>query len=183
MNVSAKQHGADETETTTFIQKLPHVMFNKLFFCTALFCALFNSRTAQANQPLPLPFFAPSGYIIVPMGTAITVKLNEQLPAEMLSAGNAIEFKVQAAVRINNKVVIPHGARATGMIKSVTTACGGKCSQIVFTVDEVQAIDEQMIPLNATPHVLKAPCCTGEALANIGTLVRANTLTEAKVTE
>ncbi len=158
-------------------------MSNNFFFRLALFCSFFAATAAQANSPLPLPFYAPNAYIIVPMGTAISVKLNEQLPAEMLSAGNAIEFKVQGAVRINNKIVIPHGARATGMIKSVTTACSGKCSQIVFTVDEVQAIDEQMIPLNATPHVLKAPCCNGEALATIGTLVRANTLTEAKVKE
>lgn len=157
-------------------------MLNKFFFGLTLFCTSFSVVSARPfSTPLPgIAWFSPS-YIIVPSGTALSVKLNEQLPAEMLSAGNAIEFKVQGDVRINNLVVIKHGDRATGMIKSVTSACSGKCSQIVFTVDEVQAIDGQMIPLNATPHVLKAPCCNGEALATIGTLVRANTLTEVKV--
>jgi hypothetical protein len=157
-------------------------MFNKFFFALAIGCTLFTTASINASAASPIfPMHLLAPYIIVPSGTAISVKLNEQLPAEMLSAGNAIEFKVQGDVRINNLVVVKHGDRATGMIKSVATACSGKCSQIVFTVDEVQAIDGQMIPLNATPHVLKAPCCTGEALATIGTLVRANTLTEAKV--
>lgn len=154
-------------------------MINNTFFRLA-FCALLSSTFfTQANAAVMPP--QPPAYIVVPIGTALSLSLNAEVYAEELSVGNAIEFKVRGDVRVNGKVVVAHGARATGMITKIRKACDGQCSEITFTAEEVQAIDGSMIELNSTPHIVKAPCCNGSASATINTLVRANTLDEEHI--
>jgi hypothetical protein len=138
---------------------------------------LFQATVVQEDCSMEKP----AGYIILPAGTRVTLILNQETGANDFSVGNAIEFKVKGDVRVNGKVAIPDGARATGVITKVKKSCEGKCSEITFTADEVQAIDGSSVALNSTPHIVKVPCCDGDAQANIGTLVRATTLDEEKI--
>ena len=149
-------------------------------FCFAAFTATTSMATAAPVQPVSA-HAGIYGYIVLPSGTAVTVELNEQTAAEDVAVGNALEFKVRGDVRVNGKVVIKHGSRATGRVKNIKKGCNSKCFEITFTVEEVEAIDGQMVPLNSSPHIVKAPCCDGNTLAQIGTLVRANTMGEVEV--
>ena len=117
-------------------------------------------------------------------GTQVSVTLNEEFSADEVSVGNALDFFVRSNVTVNGKVVIAAGATATGWVKKVKTSCEGKCSEITFTVESVQAVDGQTVNLRSIPHVVKVPCCGSDktnANANIGTNLTARVLNDIKI--
>lgn len=143
-------------------------MFKNFFFSAiAIAATLFTSNAAAAHAPQMTP-------TILRAGTQVFLELSEEFDATEISVGNAINFTVRRDVTVNGRVVIAAGSSATGTIRKVTKACNGKCSKITFTVESAQAVDGQTIPLDGKPHVLEAPCCDGEAKANIGTLLTAS---------
>ena len=101
---------------------------------------------------------------------------NEEIQAENLTAGNALDFTVRANVTVNGKVLISSGSIASGWVKKVKKTCDNKCSEITIEVQEVRAVDGQMVRLRSTPHIVRVPCCGSKenAEAAIGTNIRAN---------
>ena len=78
-----------------------------------------------------------------------------------------LQFKVAADVRVNDTVVIHKGAVAVGAIVDATKKKFGVLgSKMTFSLDSVDAVDGQKVPIRATsaPHrdgISKRPVDTG----------------------
>ena len=158
-------------------------MFQTTFFRTALFSVLMSASAFTFAAP---PVFENTSVqldqvITLSAGTNVTVYLNEQINAEDLSIGNAIDFTVRSNVTVNGKVLIAAGAPASGWVKKVKKVSNGECAEITVTVEEAQAVDGQMVRLRSTPHILKATCDGSEAILEIGTNLRANVLNDIQI--
>ncbi len=152
-------------------------MFKSMFFRAAILCT-FTAATFTASAIPPVPAIAASAFmpIVLTAGTPVSLYLNEEIHAENLTAGNALDFTVRANVMVNGKVLISAGSIASGWVKKVKKACDNKCSEITIEVQEVRAVDGQMVRLRSTPHIVRVPCCDSKenADAAIGTNLRAN---------
>ena len=152
-------------------------MFKSFAFRFALTCALFAaSLHAWAFNPIPSATAQAMMPIVLTSGTPVSLYLNEEIHAEDLIAGNTLDFTVRANVMVNGKVLIAAGSIASGWVKKVKKACDNKCSEITIEVQEVRAVDGQMVRLRSTPHIVRIPCCGSNenAEAAIGTNLRAN---------
>jgi len=152
------------------------ISFRNLFFSAALLVA----STTQAASPAATGVFFPQQLLTLTAGTQISVMLNESIDAESVAVGNALDFSVRSNVVVNGKTVIVAGSPATGWVKSIKKACGGKCAEITISVESAQAVDGQMVNLRSIPHTVKAPCCQGTT-ANIGTNLTAYVLNDIKI--
>ena len=152
-------------------------MFKFSTFRFALTCAILAANlNAWAIAPLPSVALKAMMPIVLSAGTPVSLYLNEEIQAENLTAGNALDFTVRANVTVNGKVLISSGSIASGWVKKVKKACDNKCSEITIEVQEVRAVDGQMVRLRSTPHIVRVPCCGSKenAEAAIGTNIRAN---------
>jgi hypothetical protein len=87
----------------------------------------------------------------VPAGTAISVQLGERLGTKTSRSGDTFRGTVAQAVSIDNKVVIPQGADATGKVVQAVPKGrfkGGSKLQIVLNSINVNGTD---YPLEAAP--------------------------------
>lgn len=152
-------------------------MFKSTFFRFAILCT-FTAATFTASAIPPVPAIAAPAFmpIVLTSGTPVSLYLNEEIHAEDLTAGNSLDFTVRANVTVNGKVLISAGSIASGWVKKVKKACDNKCSEITIEVQEVRAVDGQMVRLRSTPHIVRVPCCGSkeDADAAIGTNLRAN---------
>lgn len=161
-------------------------MFQTNSFFRSFFASAFVliAGFASAMSPASAPGFADDLLITLRAGTAVSLTLNEEFSAEDVSVGNAIDFMVRSDVTVNGQVLIAAGAIAEGWVKKVVSACDGGCngcSTITITVESVQAVDGQRIYLRSIPHTIKAPCCNGNAQANIGANLSARVLNDVKI--
>ena len=152
-------------------------MFKPSYFCSLIAVAFTLASTAAFALPSPALY----QLVNLTAGTIVNVTLNESIDAESISVGNSLDLMVRANVTVNGKVLIAAGATATGWVKSVKKACGGKCAEITITVENAMAVDGQMVNLRSIPHVVKAPCCDGTAKADIGTNLSARVLNDIKI--
>lgn len=94
--------------------------------------------------------------VVVPDGTPIKLRLNEQLSSGRNSVGQGVSLTVAEDVMIGTRTVIEAGARATG---SVTVAEAkksmGRSGKIDFIPEKVQLADGRMVSLRATPQGFK----------------------------
>ncbi len=148
-----------------------------LVFAVAL--ATFNFTSIKENQDL----------LLLKAATPVSLQLNQQLSSEEVEIGHAVEFLVRSDVVVNGKVVISAGSIAEGWVKDVKKMCQMRncgsdwCAKLVITVESVQAVDGQRVFLRSIPHTIKGQCCCGggPAIANIGTVLRANVLNNVKI--
>lgn len=147
-----------------------------LFSLFATLCVSFLSFTTSA----PL-----DGIVMLPAGTALSVKLNQTVEANEVEIGNAIEFIVKSNVTVNGKVVIAAGSIAEGTVKNVEKTCNkckrDYCSKLELAVETVQAVDGQNIYVRSIPLVIKGNCRGAEATANIGATVSARIQNNVKI--
>ena len=158
-------------------------MFTHTSFRFALIAALaFSTVSASAVAPVPtISAPAPFQMITLTAGTQVNVMLNEAIDGESVAIGNALDFTVRSNVTVNGKVLIAAGATATGWVKNVKKACGGKCAEITITVESATAVDGQTVNLRSIPHIVRVPCCDGTTTANIGTNLTARVLNDLKI--
>ena len=145
-------------------------------FSFALACTLFAATFQTQAATAPIPPAVVMMPVVLSAGTPVSLYLNEEIHAEDLTAGNALDFTVRANVTVNGKVLISAGSIVSGWVKRVKKACEGKCSEITIEVQEVRAVDGQMVRLRSTPHIVRVPCCGSKdnAEAPIGANIRAN---------
>ena len=157
-------------------------MFNHTSFRLALAAVLAFSTVSAYAAPTHLTTNASVMQIItLTAGTQVNVMLNEAVDGETVAVGNALDFTVRSNVTVNGKVVIAAGSTATGWVKNVKKACGGKCAEITITVESATAVDGQTVNLRSIPHIVRVPCCDGTTTANIGTNLTAHVLNDIKI--
>lgn len=157
-------------------------MFNHTSFRFALIAALALSTASAYAVPTHLTTNASVMQIInLTAGTQVSLMLNEAIDGESVAIGNALDFSVRSNVVVNGKVVIAAGSTATGWVKNIKKACGGKCAEITITVESATAVDGQTVNLRSIPHIVRVPCCDGTTTANIGTNLTAHVLNDIKI--
>lgn len=74
-----------------------------------------EAKTAEAKKPGLLERLEAKP-ITVPQGTVITVRLNQAVGSKISNSGDPFSASIVEPVQIGDKVVIPKGAEATGII-------------------------------------------------------------------
>ena len=91
--------------------------------------------------------------VMIPDGTKIRVRLEENLSSETAELGQTVDFAVTQEVRVGDGVVVANGARATGSIVSVEGrrrfARGGRLD---FSIERVQLVDGNWMDVRYTPQ-------------------------------
>lgn len=79
-----------------------------------------SPASSAAKQPTPPP--PPPKPLIVPADTVISVVLDQAVGSKISTPGQAFSATVQAPVEVDDKVAIPKGARASGIVKDAKPA-------------------------------------------------------------
>jgi len=89
----------------------------------------------------------------VPDGTLVRLKLHADITTENVVKGDRVEFDVAENVTLSNRVVIPKGAVARGVVTDVKGAGKKKAKNaaVTFRFVAVRAADNQEIPLRVMP--------------------------------
>jgi len=89
----------------------------------------------------------------VPDGTLVRLKFHADITTENVVKGDRVEFDVTENVTVNNRVVIPKGAVARGVVTDVKGAGKkrAKDAAVFFRLVAVRATDSQEIPLRVMP--------------------------------
>jgi len=89
----------------------------------------------------------------VPDGTLVRLKFHADITTENVVKGDRVEFDVTENVTVNNRVVIPKGAVAHGVVTDVKGAGKkrAKDAAVFFRLVAVRATDNQEIPLRVMP--------------------------------
>jgi hypothetical protein len=89
----------------------------------------------------------------VPDGMLVRLKFHADITTENVVKGDRVEFDVTENVTVNNRVVIPKGAVARGVVTDVKGAGKkrAKDAAVFFRLVAVRATDNQEIPLRVMP--------------------------------
>jgi hypothetical protein len=91
--------------------------------------------------------------LIVPAGTEITVVLDQPLGSKTSTSGQAFTATVESPIEIDGRVVIPKGARASGIVKDAKPAGrfkGGAGLSLGLTSIEINGKDHALETSDAT---------------------------------
>ncbi len=106
--------------------------------------------SAAAPAPAPEP-------VVIPAGTAITVRLGEAVGSKISQSGQAFRASVAHAVTLAGTIAIPAGASAYGAVVDAEPLghfAGGARLQLKLTSIKLNGAD-QPIATNSIVHVLK----------------------------
>ena len=88
--------------------------------------------------------------IVIPAGIPIKMRITETVSSGTAKVGNAVMFEVIDPITINEKVVIPNGAKAVG---TVTVAAPkkrmGRTGKLEITLDYILATDGSKIRITS----------------------------------
>jgi hypothetical protein len=100
---------------------------------------------------LLLSVFACSAQIVLPEGTKLRVRLDQNISSATAEEGQVVELSVTDAVRAGETIVIPEAARVTGTITQAQEKRRlGRAGKLDFSIDRVKTVDNQWIPLRYT---------------------------------
>jgi hypothetical protein len=120
------------------------------------------SAPAQAPQaqPEPVHHAAPEAPAVVPAGTALTIRLINQLSTAQQGAGTQFSARLEGALTVNGHVVVPEGSEVIGVIQAAEKS--GRVfghSSLMITLSQIK-IDGVLKPI-ATNSVNAATEATG----------------------
>src|SRR4051812_17844801 len=100
-------------------------------------------------------FFVSAGLaaaqITIPDGTRLRVRLDQTISSASAEQGQAVELSITEAVKVNDQVVIPDGARVTGTVTMAQEKRHmGRAGKLDFSIDRVRAMDGEWIPIRYT---------------------------------
>jgi hypothetical protein len=89
--------------------------------------------------------------ITIPDGTKLRVRLDQTISSGTAEQGQAVELSITEAVKVNDQVVIPDGARVTGTVTMAQEKRHmGRAGKLDFSIDRVRSIDGEWIPIRYT---------------------------------
>jgi hypothetical protein len=89
--------------------------------------------------------------IVLPEGTKVRVRLDQQISSATADEGQIVELSVTDPIRVGDAIVIPEGARVTGTITQAQEKRRmGRAGKLDFSIDRVKSADNQWIPLRYT---------------------------------
>jgi len=92
-----------------------------------------------------------SAQTLLPEGTKVRVRLDQSISSASAEEGQTVELSVTDAIRVDDVIVVPEGARVTG---TITQAQGkrrmGRAGKLDFSIDRVKTADNQWVPLRYT---------------------------------
>lgn len=102
-----------------------------------------------------ITFFISAGLaaaqITIPDGTKLRVRLDQTISSATAEQGQAVELSITEAVKVNDQVVIPDGARVTGTVTQAQEKRHmGRAGKLDFSIDRVRAVDGEWIPIRYT---------------------------------
>jgi hypothetical protein len=101
----------------------------------------------------PLASFAQANPVIMPEGTKIRVRLEQDLSSATAEEGQPVQLSVADDVRIGDTVIIKQGGAAVGTITlAVKRRRMGRTGKLDFSIDRVVAQDGSSIPLRYSPQ-------------------------------
>ena len=107
---------------------------------TAVLAALFTASMAMAQ-------------VMIPDGTKIRLRLEENLSSETSELGQVVDFAVTQEVRVGDAIVVGNGARATGNITKVEHRRHlGRAGYLDFSIERVQMVDGNWLNVRYTPE-------------------------------
>jgi len=105
-----------------------------------LLAALFTASMAMAQ-------------VMIPDGTRIRVRLEENLSSSSAELGQTVDFAVTQEVRVGDAIVVANGARATGSIVKVEERRRmGRAGMLDFSIERVQLVDGNWLNVRYTPN-------------------------------
>jgi hypothetical protein len=91
----------------------------------------------------------------IPNGLTIDVEAPFTVSSQDVKVGDAISFRVVNPVKVNGVTVIEQGATATGRVtKSSRGGHFGRAGRLVWTMENVTAVDGSRIPLQASGRIV-----------------------------
>lgn len=89
--------------------------------------------------------------ITIPDGTKLRVRLDQSISSATAEQGQGVELSITEAVKVNDQLVIPDGARVTGTVTMAQEKRHmGRAGKLDFSIDRVRAIDGEWIPIRYT---------------------------------
>ena len=90
--------------------------------------------------------------VMIPDGTRVRVRLEQNLSSETAELGQTVDFSVTQEVRVGDAVVIANGARATGsIVKLEGRRRLGRSGELDFTIERIQLVDGNWLNVRYTP--------------------------------
>jgi len=107
---------------------------------TVLLAAMFTASMAMAQ-------------VMIPDGTRVRVRLEENLSSATADLGQTVDFKVVEEVRVGDAIVITSGAPATGQVVDVQERRRmGRAGKLDFSIERVQMVDGNWLNVRYTPN-------------------------------
>jgi hypothetical protein len=89
--------------------------------------------------------------VVVPDGTKVRVRLDQSLSSATADEGQTVELSVTDAIRVDGKLVVAEGARATGtVVMAQEKRRMGRAGKLDFSVDRIRALNGEWLPVRYT---------------------------------
>ncbi len=90
--------------------------------------------------------------VILPEGTRVRVRLEQQLSSATAEEGQAVNLSVTDDVKIGDTIVIAQGSTCVGTVtQAVPKRRMGRTGKLDFSIERVVAVDGSSIPLRYSP--------------------------------
>src|SRR5215468_7474839 len=120
------------------------------------------SYDARPDPPPPPPVNPP---FVLPKGTQVRLKVLKTVNSASAHTSDAMEFAVIEDVLVDGVVVIPKGAKATGVVDSVETKKRfGRGGSLAFHIASVRLADNEQAPLHCFQEVSGSSNTSAEAI-------------------
>ncbi|HZZ99687.1 MAG TPA: hypothetical protein VFK07_03195 [Candidatus Paceibacterota bacterium] len=94
------------------------------------------------------------GYVTIPDGTEVHLRLLERVSSATAQIDDRVRFEAADDVLVNGKIVIAQGAKGYGtVIEAKHKKSFGRSGKLDFTIDVVDAVDGQNVRLRATKRM------------------------------
>jgi hypothetical protein len=91
--------------------------------------------------------------VMIPDGTKIRVRLEENLSSDSATLGQTVDFRVTQEVRIGDAIVVANGASATGSVVEVEQKRRlGRAGKLDFSIERVQMVDGNWLSVRYAPQ-------------------------------
>lgn len=88
---------------------------------------------------------------IIPEGTKVKVRLEQQLSSSTADEGQIVQFTVVDNVVVNDQTVVPQGANVSGtVVQAVPKRRMGRTGKLDFSIEKITASDGGFIPVRYT---------------------------------